>query len=70
MLEADEPAAKQLGREGPGGLLVDIKLDMRQQCMLGATKAKSLLGCIRGSVASRWREVILPLSSALVRPPP
>ena len=41
---------------------------MTQQCALTAQKASHLLGCIPSSVASRLREGILPLCSALVRP--
>jgi len=43
------------------------KLDISHQNALAAQKANCILSCIKRSVASRAREVILPLCSTLVR---
>ena len=50
------------------GVLVDQKLNMIHQCALAAQKASHVLDCSKGNMASRAREVILLLCSALVRP--
>jgi len=50
-------------------VLADEKLNMTRQCALTVQMANHTLGCIPSNVASKAREGILPLCSALVKLP-
>ena len=51
------PAEKDLG------VIMGNRLTMSQQCALVAKKANGILGCLKKSVASRWKEMIISLYS-------
>ncbi|PKU38893.1 rna-directed dna polymerase from mobile element jockey-like [Limosa lapponica baueri] len=50
------------------GVLVHSRLNTRQQCAPAAKRANNILRCIKHSITSQSREVIIPLYSALVWP--
>ena len=49
-------------------VLIGERFNMSQKCTLAAQKASQILGCVKRSMNSMSREVILPLYSAPVRP--
>lgn len=51
------------GQAGVLGVLLDERLDMRQQCLLAAQRAKLILGCVTSSMGSRSRGKIPLLCS-------
>ena len=58
----NSPAEKDLGVQ------VDEKLNVSHQCSLATCNTNGTLDSIRRGVASRDREVTVPLYSALLRP--
>jgi len=50
------------------GVWIDERFNASQQRVLAAQKANHILGCMKRSVTSKVKELILPLYSALMRP--
>ncbi|CAM5123271.1 unnamed protein product, partial [Eretmochelys imbricata] len=50
------------------GVLVDHRMTMSRQCDMAVKKANEVLGCIRRGISGRYKEVLVPLYKALVRP--
>ena len=50
------------------GVLIGCRLNVSQQCALAAKRANCGLGCIKHSITSQSKEVIILLYSALVQP--
>ena len=72
VLHLDKSNPRYQYRLGTGerglGVLGDSRMIVSQHCaLLMAKRASVVLGCIRGAVVNRSREVLLPLYSALVR---
>jgi len=54
---------EKISTEKDLGVLVDNRLAVSQQYVVMTKKASGILGCTKRSVASRSRELILPLST-------
>jgi len=54
--------------EGDLGVLIDSRLCMSQQHALAAHRVSCMLGCIKHSITSWSKEVMIPPYSALARP--
>ncbi|KAJ7404700.1 hypothetical protein WISP_143639 [Willisornis vidua] len=50
------------------GVHIDEKLDMTRHCTLIVLKANPILGCMKSSMTTRSREMILPLYFLPLRP--